>query len=102
LAEAQVLEILAELMETSQRPVVPVGEVAQGLIDRYGEEYDRPITNRWIGGILRNRLNIHTFKNHGVYVIPATERAKVEILCARYGVQPIGESVGGHGDVGTS
>jgi hypothetical protein len=45
LVEAQVLEILAELMATSQRPVVPVADVAFGLIERYGTEYERPITN---------------------------------------------------------
>src|SRR5262245_24850251 len=44
--EAQVLEILGELMVTSDRPVVPVAEVAIGLIKRYGPEYERPITNR--------------------------------------------------------
>jgi hypothetical protein len=99
LVEAQVLEILAQLMETSMRPVVPVADVASGLIERYGEEYDRPITNRWIGGILKKRLNIHTYKSHGVYVVPANERAKVEILCARYGVHVIAETPAG--DVGT-
>jgi hypothetical protein len=89
LVEAQVLEILAELMETSPRPVVPVADVAAGLVDRYGTEYDRPITNRWIGGILRKRLNIQTYKSHGVYVVPMTEGPKVELLCARYGVSVI-------------
>ena len=53
--------------------------------DLTGSEYDWPITNRWIGAILRNRLNIGDFKSHGVDVVPTTERAKVETLCARYG-----------------
>jgi hypothetical protein len=89
LVEAQVLEILAELMATTERAVVPVGEMAKGLIERYGEEYDKPITNRWIGGILRKRLNILTYKSHGVYVVPMSERSKVELLCGRYGVAVI-------------
>jgi hypothetical protein len=99
LVEAQVLEILAELMETSQRPVVPVAEVVTGLIERYGGEYDRLVTNRWVGGILRKGLNVQTYKSHGVYVVPATERTKVEILCDRYGVQIIADRTSG--DVGT-
>jgi len=86
LVEAQVLEILAELVAISQRLVIPVAEVASGLIERYGAEYDRPITNRWVGGILRKRLNIHTYKSHGVYVVPISERSKIELLCRRYGV----------------
>jgi hypothetical protein len=100
LVEAQVLEILAQLMETSQRPVVPVAEVVIGVAERYGTEYEWPITNRWIGGILRKRLNIRTYKSHGVYVVPATERTKVEILCARYGVHVIADPP--LGDMGTS
>jgi hypothetical protein len=86
LVEAQVLEIVAELMAASQRPVVPVADVVAGLVERYGEEYDRPITNRWIGSILRKRLNIRTYKTHGVYVVPMNERSKVDLLCTRYGV----------------
>ena len=88
LIEAQVLEILAELMSGSQRPVVPVSEIAIGLIERYGSEYDRPVTNRWVGSILRKRLNVRTYKSHGVYVVPMQERSKIELLCKRYGVDP--------------
>jgi hypothetical protein len=77
--EAQVLEILAELVSSSERPVVPVSEIATGLIERYGDEYDRPITNRWVGTILRKRLNIRTYKSHGVYVVPLQERSKIEL-----------------------
>ena len=74
--EAQVLEILAELMSGSLLPVVPVSEIATGLIERYGSEYDRPITNRWVGSILRKRLNTRTYKSHGVYAAPMQECSK--------------------------
>jgi hypothetical protein len=99
LVEAQVLEILAQLMEASPRPVVPVADLVAGITERYGSEYERPLTNKWVGGILRRRLNIHTYKSHGVYVVPKSERTKIEILCARYGVHAIAETP--PGDVGT-
>ena len=106
LVEAQVLEVLAELMVGSQRPVIPVADIATGFIKRYGDEYDRPITNRWIGSILRKRLNIRTYKSHGVYVMPMQERSKIELLCARFGVNVMPDSDDdpdrGEGDVGTS
>ena len=104
LVEAQVLEILAELMADSQRPVVPVSEIATGLIERYGSEYDRPITNRWVGSVLRKRLNIRTYKSHGVYVVALQERSKIELLCKRYGVDPDAaiDPKRGQGDVGSS
>jgi hypothetical protein len=90
LVEAQVLEILAELVAGSQRPVVPVADIVAEFIERYEFEYERPITNRWIGSILRKRLNIGTYKSHGVYVVPTGDRSKIELLCARYGVSVIG------------
>jgi hypothetical protein len=90
LVEAQVLEILAELMAGSQRPVVPVADIVAVFIERYEFEYERPITNRWIGNILRKRLNIGSYKSHGVYVVPTGDRSKIELLCARYGVSIIG------------
>jgi hypothetical protein len=104
LAEAQVLEILAELMVASERAVVTVADVTAGLIERYGGEYDRPITNRWIGSILRRRLHLRTYKSHGVYVVPMTERPKVDLLCTRYGVNSIYEVAAAvkSGDMGTS
>jgi hypothetical protein len=104
LAEAQVLEILAELMTISERAFVPLEDVTVGLIERYGAEYERPITNRWIGGVLRRRLNLRTYKSHGIYVVPTTERTKIEALCARYGVYVITgiASPAPLGDVGTS
>jgi len=104
LAEAQVLEVLAEIMAATKRSVVPLSDVTVALIERYGGEYDRPITNRWVGGIVRRRLNLHTYKSHGVYVIPLHERTKVELLCSRYGINVITELSGtvSVGDVGTS
>jgi hypothetical protein len=95
LVEAQVLEILAELMAGSQRAVIPVADIVTIFIERYGFEYERPITNRWIGSILRKRLNIGTYKSHGVYVVPLGDRSKVELLCGRYGVTVIGGAAPG-------
>ena len=92
LVEAQVLEILAELIAGSQRQVVPVADIATLLIERYGDEYDRPITNRWVGSVLRKRLNIRTYKSHGVYVVPVQERSKIELLFERYGVSGTADS----------
>jgi hypothetical protein len=101
LAEAQVLEVLADLMDASERTVVSIADVAAALTDRYGSEYERPITNRWVGGILRKRLNLLTFKSHGIFVVPITERARINLLCTRYGIDLEDRTVQS-GDVGTS
>src|SRR5262249_24912622 len=88
--EAQVLEIVADLMTGSKRSVIPLADIVAVFSERYAFEYDRPITNRWIGGVLRKRLNIGTYKSHGVYVVPIGERSKIELLCHKYGVGIIG------------
>jgi hypothetical protein len=85
-AEAQILEVLSDLIEDSERTVVAIADVASLLIERYGTDYERPITNRWVGGILRKRLNLQTYKSHGVFVVPTTERPKIKLLCTRYGI----------------
>ena len=85
-AEAGILEILGELIKESDRASIPVSEITAAFIARYGQEYERPITNRYVGGILRKRLRLSTYKSHGVYVVPATEKLKIDQLSIRYGV----------------
>jgi hypothetical protein len=92
-AEAGVLEILAELLSEPGRANIPVSEVTAAFVGRFGQEYERPITNRFIGGILRKRLRLLTHKSHGVYVVPATEKLKVDQLCIRYGVTERGTDI---------
>jgi len=84
--EAGILEILAEMLSEPGRANIPVADVTSAFVGRFGQEYERPITNRFIGGILRKRLRLSTYKSHGVYVVPATEKPKVDQLCIRYGV----------------
>ncbi len=85
-AEAGVLEVLAESLSKAGRANIPVSELTAAFVGRFGKEYERPITNRFIGGILRKRLRLLTYKSHGVYVVPVTEKPKVDQLCIRYGV----------------
>jgi hypothetical protein len=85
-AEAQVLDVLSSLLEGDDRASATVGEITAALIERYGGEYDRPITNRYVGNILRKRLHLTTYKSHGVYVVPAAVKGQVDILCKKYGV----------------
>jgi len=100
--EAHVLEVLADLMDKSDRAVIPIANIASQMSERFDLDFERPITNRWIGSVLRKRLNIHTYKSHGVYVVPMSERPSVEMLCSRYGIYTFGELGGDieQGDLG--
>lgn len=84
--EAGVLEVLQDLFKQNTTGSIPVSQVAAIFIDRFASEYERPITARIIGGVLRKRLRLTTYKSHGVYVLPVSEKPKIDELCIRYGV----------------
>jgi len=95
--EARVLEVLLELMATEKGTGVPVGAMSKVMAQRYGSEYVRPITDRWIGGILRKRLNLRTYKSNGVFVVAVAQRPAIERLCVRYGIETPAVDVGTSG-----
>lgn len=85
LVEAQVLEALAGLM-TADPSVVKIADITLVMAERHGADYARPITNRWIGSIVRKRLGLLPYKSHGTYAL-TIGRAELAILCGRYGVE---------------
>lgn len=84
--EGELLVILSELMEDFSRTSIPLSEITKLFVERHGADYDRSITNRYIGYLIRKRLRLHSHKSHGVYVVPLSEKSKIEALCARYGI----------------
>ncbi len=84
--EGELLELLGELTNESVRSHIPLSEITSLFIERHGADYDRPITSRYIGHLLRKRLRLYSYKSHGVYVLPLTEQPKIEVLCKRYGI----------------
>lgn len=83
--EAQVLEILCALIDVESPKSIPVGEITSRFIDLFGEEYGRPLTNRWMGERLR-AIGLRTFKSHGVYVVGASDIPRIVALCDRFGI----------------
>ena len=61
--EAQVLEVIRDLER--QQSKLAIGEITAAFIARFGKEYGRPITSKWIGFIVRRRLNLKTQKAMG-------------------------------------
>ncbi|HEX4961647.1 MAG TPA: hypothetical protein VF173_12460 [Thermoanaerobaculia bacterium] len=92
--EAQVLEILHRLSESGSE--LAVKEIAAAFTEAYGEEYGGKVTPRWIGGIIRKRLNLKPRKSGGVFVVPVSEYPKLRHLFERYGFMgDIGDVSGG-------
>ncbi|MBP7146437.1 MAG: hypothetical protein KBD01_02750 [Acidobacteria bacterium] len=86
-AEAQVLEVIRDLL-AAESPL-SVKEVTGLFTDRHGEEYERKVTPKWVGFLLRNRLHLRTEKRHGAFVVPNSERPALERLFERYGIEPV-------------
>lgn len=84
--EAQVLEVIRRLWDAGESRLA-IKDIANWFSDRYGEEYERKITSKWIGGIIRKKLRLRTQKSHGVFVIPLTEKPKLDHLWGKYGVE---------------
>lgn len=85
-AEAYILEILRDLLATPGDATVSVKEITSCFIERHGAEYERKITPKWVGGLIRRRLGLTTHKSHGVFVVSRTELPKLPRLYQRYGV----------------
>lgn len=82
--EAQLLDIIWEL-RTDAEPL-SVKNIAERFAERYGGDYRRPITPRWIGGQLRARLSLTPVKTHGVFLIAPADEERLKSLFGRYGL----------------
>lgn len=82
--EAELVDVLSELSNAKVDEPISIASIAACLIERYGRDYDRPITNRYVGSLLRTRLGLKTYKSHGVYMV-AIDPERLNVLCNRYG-----------------
>jgi hypothetical protein len=82
--EAHILEVIRDLRDAG-RPLA-VKDITSWLQDRHGEEYERKITARWVGNVMRRKLHLASRKSHGNYVIPVEELPKLDLLYSRYGI----------------
>ncbi len=84
--EADILAIIAKLLRQPETRHVAVGDIADALQAQYGDNYDRAITSRWVGSVVRRKLQLRTQKSNGVYIIPLTQRPRLERLFEKYGL----------------
>jgi hypothetical protein len=87
--EGSVVAALVKAFAAPPKHHVLVRAITDIFNDAHEAEYGHPMTHKWLGYMLRVRLGIATHKSGGVYVVPASERAKVEALAVRYGFAPM-------------
>lgn len=89
--EAQLLQAIHDIWSSGL--ALSVKDITEKFVSRYGDDYRRPPSPRWIGALLRSRLSLVPAKSHGTFVIPATDEAKLKQFFERY-------SIGDDGDFG--
>ena len=79
--EAQILEIIRDMLSSPYgESRLPLKDITSWFVDRHGMDYERKVTSKWIGTIIRKRLNLKTQRTRDGYIIPSSELAKLERL----------------------
>jgi hypothetical protein len=85
--EGLVLEAIRTLRESSVQEGFSIGAIAELMADRHGDDFDRKLTPRWIGQIVRHKLGLKTERTRDGYVVPQTEQPKLARLYEKYGIE---------------
>jgi hypothetical protein len=85
-AEGGVLAAALAAFAESSGSNVSVRDIADQFNAAHCIEYEGRMSNKWIGYVLRRRLRLATRKSNGVYVVPLSEKPKLNALAARYGL----------------
>jgi hypothetical protein len=90
--EAQVLEIIRDILDSPYGALLSVKDIASRFFDRHGNEYKATITPKWMGSVIRKKLKLKTVRTREGYVIPPSETYKLERLYEKYGIELAGET----------
>src|SRR5262249_22676144 len=89
-SEAKVLEVIRDLRAAGE--ALTLKEIVSWFTERHADEYERKITPKWVGWIVRKRLHLQTVRRNGGFGIADEELASLPILFDRYGVTPPAEA----------
>jgi hypothetical protein len=82
--EGRIIATLCALMDIECGAPLRIAALTEHFNKEYGEIYRGPVSEKWIGQLVRTRLQLSTRKSNGSYVIPIAENAKIEALAMRY------------------
>lgn len=84
--EAILIGAVFEAFSTAAGASVSIGEISTRFNVMACSEYGHTFSNKWVGTAIRTKLRLATHKSHGVYVVPTSERPRIDALAARYGI----------------
>jgi hypothetical protein len=85
LPEAQLLSVIYALSKQGMM-ILPLAIITQQFAVLVGDDFSRPVTPRYIGSLLRNRLHLLPYKTGGVFVLPKSEIVKALALAESFGI----------------
>ena len=65
---------------------ISIGAIKDAVLEIYGEYYDYSLTARAIGNVVRTTLGLTTRLLHGRHVVDSSQKTKVKLLLARFGI----------------
>jgi hypothetical protein len=85
-AEAQVLAVIRDVVARGPNARLAIQDITREFMARHAAEYERRITPRWIGSIVRRRLGLRPSRSTGIFTLGPEEVARLKALYVRYGL----------------
>lgn len=82
--EAELLTIIRLMQANNQ--LLQISEITKKFTLKYRDRYTRRITPKWIGYLIRSKLNLATRKANGVYIIAEGQQERLSRLLYTYDV----------------
>ena len=57
-----------------------MGVIADRFNAAHGAEYGQIMSDKWIAHVVRKSLRLSTRKSNGVFIVPVTEKPKIDAL----------------------
>jgi hypothetical protein len=80
------LSAILDAYDTPPDAHASIMEITRRFNETTADTLGRAVSNKWVGSFVRSRLRLTTLKTSGVYVVPVSERPRVDVLAARFGV----------------
>jgi hypothetical protein len=92
-AEAQVLTVIRDLVSRGPDARLAIADIAHEFALRYGTEYEKRVTPRWVGSIVRRRLGLRASRTTGIFTLGPEEVVKLGALYRRFGLETPSQDV---------
>lgn len=86
-AEAQVLSVIRDLVARGPGSRLAIQDITTVFLRRHGDQYERRVTPRWIGSLVRRRLGLRPSRSTGIFTLGPEDIARLKSLYIRYGIE---------------